>query len=187
MHLPLLLPNLICSYLLCICQAQPTAWHTHTLNMGTSKDPAFIRLKCRRRFNLLLSAVHLPGTANSLADALSHNNPPPSFFCSNYPQANTHPSSSNRPTGALQNPTGLFNTILFSLHSQAVCFTALCPSYSLQPYPCLERTLCLFMAYLGKQHPQLCATGAQVSNSLTSYRPTLNHFLADTPKLHYVL
>ena len=29
-HLPLLLPNLICSYLLCICQAQPTAWLTHT-------------------------------------------------------------------------------------------------------------------------------------------------------------
>ena len=115
---PTFLPDLICFYLLCICQAQLTAWP------------------------MLCPTI----------------TPLPPFFCSNYPQANTHPSSSNRPTGALQNPTGLFNTILFSLHSQAVRFTALCPSYSLQPYPCSERTLCLFMAYLGKQHPQLCAT-----------------------------
>ena len=116
-HSPEVPPDLICFYLLCICQAQQTAWPM------------------------------LSPTINPLP-----------LFCSNYPQANTHPSSSNRPTGALQNPTGLFNTILFSLHSQAVRFTALCLSYSLQPYPCSERTLCLFMAYLGKQHPQSCAT-----------------------------
>ena len=105
---PTFLPDLICFYLLCICQAQLTAWP----------------MLCP---TITLFLFQLP-------------------------------SSSNRPTGALQNPTGLFNTILFSLHSQAVRFTALCPSYSLQPYPCSERTLCLFMAYLGKQHPQLCAT-----------------------------
>ena len=79
-------------YLLCICQAQQTAWPM-----------------------LCPTITPLP------------------LFCSNYSQANTHPSSSNRPTGALQNPTGLFNTILSSLHSQAVRFTALCLSYSLQP------------------------------------------------------
>ena len=141
------------------------------------------------QFNLLLSAVHLPGTANSLADAHSQygykqrpriHSPevPPTFLpdlicfyllCICQAQLTAWPMLcptitplppfsvpiTHRPTpipapvidllhGALQNPTGLFNTILFSLHSRAVRFTALCPSYSLQPYPCSERTLCLF-------------------------------------------
>ena len=43
------------------------------------------------RFNLLLSAVHIAGAANGLADALSRNNLP--LFLSNYPQANSQGST----------------------------------------------------------------------------------------------
>ncbi len=42
------------------------------------------------KFNLLLSAVHLAGSDNELADALSRNNLP--YFLSNHPQAICSPS-----------------------------------------------------------------------------------------------
>ena len=65
------------------------------INSGTSRDPMVMSLMwCLHfivaKFNLLISAAHLPGAANSLADSLSHDNL--SFFLSNYPQANRNPS-----------------------------------------------------------------------------------------------
>ena len=51
----------------------------HIINSGTSSDcyaMALIRGLhfITARFNIALSAVHLPGSENALADALSHNN-----------------------------------------------------------------------------------------------------------------
>ncbi len=65
------------------------------LGTGTSRDPTVMGLlRCLHfiaaKFNLLLSAVHLAGKANSLADALSRNNL--TLFLTNYPQANSKAS-----------------------------------------------------------------------------------------------
>ena len=65
------------------------------LNTGTSKDPTVMGLmRCLHfitaKFNILLSAVHLAGKANGLADALSRNNH--TLFLDNYPPANRKPS-----------------------------------------------------------------------------------------------
>ena len=51
----------------------------HIINSGTSSDPyAMALIRCLHfitaRFNIALSAVHLPGSENALADALSRNN-----------------------------------------------------------------------------------------------------------------
>ena len=115
---PIFLPDLICFYLLCICQAQLTAWPM--LCPTITPLPPFS-----------VPITHRPTPIPApVIDLLAHSKT--QLDCST-----------------------LYYLVL---HSQAVRFTALCPSYSLQPYPCSERTLCLFMAYLGKQHPQLCAT-----------------------------
>ena len=68
----------------------------HIINSGTSSDSyAMALLRCLHftaaRFNILLSAVHLPGSNNALADALSRNNL--SCFLIHNPQASKHPSS----------------------------------------------------------------------------------------------
>ena len=65
------------------------------INFGTSKDPTVMCLiRClyfiAAKFNLLISAVHLAGSANGLADALSRNNRV--SFLINHPQANHLPS-----------------------------------------------------------------------------------------------
>ena len=94
-----------------------------------------------------VSAVHLPGTANSLADALSHNNPPSPFSV----------PITHRQTPI---PAPVIDLLAHS-KTQLDCSTL----YSLTSSP-LHRSLpqlqppaiCLFMAYLGKQHPQSCAT-----------------------------
>ena len=66
------------------------------LNTGTSRDPTVMGLmRCLHfiaaKFNMLISAVHLAGTRNTLADALSRNNLP--LFFKHYPQANHKPST----------------------------------------------------------------------------------------------
>ena len=65
------------------------------INSGTSKEPeAMALLRClffiAARNNLLITAAHLPGSLNQVADALSRNNLP--LFSTVYPQADPHPS-----------------------------------------------------------------------------------------------
>ena len=74
--------------ILCWCDNEAVV---HIINTGTSRDPTAMSLMrylyfIAAKFNLLISAIHLAGKANSLADALSRNNL--SFFLSSYPQAN---------------------------------------------------------------------------------------------------
>ena len=74
--------------ILCRCDNEAVV---HIVNTGTSRDPVAMGLmRClffiSAKYNLLLSATHIAGTANGLADALSRNNLP--SFLSNYPQAN---------------------------------------------------------------------------------------------------
>ncbi len=78
--------------ILCRCDNEAVVY---IINSGTSKDPTVMGLmRCLyficAKFNLLISAVHLAGIANSLADALSRNKLP--IFLLNHPQANQAPS-----------------------------------------------------------------------------------------------
>ena len=78
---------------LCRCN---NAAAVHIINSGTSSDPYTMALiRCvhfiTARFNIALSAVHLPDSENALTDALSRNNPS-QFFLYN-PQASRHPQS----------------------------------------------------------------------------------------------
>ena len=78
---------------LCCCD---NAAAVHIINSGTSSDPyAMALIRCLHfitaRFNIALSAVHLPGSENALADALSRNNL--SHFFLHKPQASRHPST----------------------------------------------------------------------------------------------
>ena len=64
------------------------------INSGTSKDPRVMGLmRCLHfisaKFNLLLSAIHLAGSDNAIADAISRNNLPYVFL--HFPQANSSP------------------------------------------------------------------------------------------------
>ena len=79
--------------ILCRCDNEAVV---SILNTGTSKDPTVMGLmRCLHfiaaKFNLLISAVHLAGKANSLADALSRNNL--AFFLIHYPQAKGEPAT----------------------------------------------------------------------------------------------
>ena len=67
----------------------------HIINSGTSSNAhAMALLRCLHfitaKFNNILSAVHLPGVDNELADALSRNNL--AYFLSHNPQASPLPS-----------------------------------------------------------------------------------------------
>ena len=67
----------------------------HIINSGTSRDPTVMNLmRCLHfiaaRFNILISASHLAGIKNTLADALSRNNS--SLFLHCCPQAHKLPS-----------------------------------------------------------------------------------------------
>ena len=67
----------------------------HIINTGTSRDPVVMSLmRCLHfiaaRFNLLISASHLAGVDNTLADALSRDNLPLFLHCR--PQAHKLPS-----------------------------------------------------------------------------------------------
>ena len=63
------------------------------INSGSSKDQD-VMLRClvfiAAKFNFIVSAVHIPGAQNQLADALSRNNA--LYLLSNYPQALPVPS-----------------------------------------------------------------------------------------------
>ena len=79
--------------ILCRCDNEAVV---HIINTGTSRDPIAMGLmRClsfiSAKFNLLLSATHIAGAANGLADALSRNNL--QLFLSNYPQANLRGST----------------------------------------------------------------------------------------------
>ena len=74
----------------------------HIINTGTSKDPTVMCLmRCLyfivAKFDMILSAVHLAGSANGLADALSRNHL--EKFFANHPQAN--PQASHIPAPLL--------------------------------------------------------------------------------------
>ena len=78
--------------ILCRCDNEAAV---HIFNSGTSKAPeASALLRCLHfiaaRYNLIVSAAHLPGSQNLLADALSRNNL--TLFFDNHPQANPHPT-----------------------------------------------------------------------------------------------
>ena len=77
---------------LCRCDNEAVV---HIINTGTSKDPQVMGLIrylhfIAARFNLLISATHIAGIENSLADALSRDNLP--FFFKHNPQVNCSPS-----------------------------------------------------------------------------------------------
>ena len=72
--------------ILCSCDNEAVV---DIINTGTSKDPTAMGLmRClyfiTAKFNLLISAIHVAGKANGLADALSRNNVP--LFLSSFPQ-----------------------------------------------------------------------------------------------------
>ena len=78
---------------LCRCN---NAVAVHIINSGTSSNPyAMALIRCLHfitaRFNIGLSAVHLPGSKNALGDALSRNNL--SHFFLHNPQASRSPST----------------------------------------------------------------------------------------------
>ena len=77
---------------LCRCDNEAVV---HIINTGTSKDHNVMQLmRCLHfiaaHFNLLITAKHLPGINNEIADALSRNNLP--FFFAHYSQALPLPS-----------------------------------------------------------------------------------------------
>ncbi len=81
----------------CLCDNEAVV---HIINSGMSKDPLVMKvMRCLHfisaKFNLLLSASHLAGINNTLADALSRNNLPLFFHCC--PQADPHPSQLPQP------------------------------------------------------------------------------------------
>ncbi len=113
--------------ILCRCDNEAVV---HIVNSGTSKDPLVMGLmRCLHfitaKFNLLLSATHLAGIENSLADALSRDHL--SFFFTYHPQANQFPSPipsalldllvHSRPDWMSPSWSSMFNNI-FSQHSQ---------------------------------------------------------------------
>ena len=78
--------------ILCHCDTEAVVT---IINSGTSKEPeSMALLRClffiAARNNLLITAVHLPGSSNQIADALSRNNL--QFFSTIFPQANSQPS-----------------------------------------------------------------------------------------------
>ena len=78
---------------LCRCDNEAVV---HIINTGTSRDPIAMGLMhclffITAKFNLLLSAAHIAGANNELADALSRNKR--TLFLSNYPQAIPHGSA----------------------------------------------------------------------------------------------
>ena len=113
--------------ILCRCDNEAVV---HIINSGTSKDPLVMGLmRCLHfitaKFNLLLSATHIAGIENSLADALSRDNL--SFFFTHHPPANHSPSPipsalldllvHSRPDWMSASWSSMFNSI-FSQHSQ---------------------------------------------------------------------
>ena len=86
-------------FVLCRCDNEAVV---HIINTGTSKDSTVMCLmRClyfiTAKFDMTLSAVHLAGSANGLADALSHNQL--KIFFANYPQAS--PQASHIPAPLL--------------------------------------------------------------------------------------
>ena len=78
---------------MCLCD---NAAAVHIINSGTSSDLyAMALIRCLHfitaRLNIALSASHLPGSENAMADALSRNKLSHFFFLN--PQANRYPCS----------------------------------------------------------------------------------------------
>ena len=177
------------------------------LNSGTSKDPTVMGLmRCLHffaaKFSLIVSAVHLPGVDNSLADALSRNNLP--SFLSHCLQACPTPTFSPGSGGSLQ--TGLDipdleQNVQFYLQSALAGstmrayassnrrYTKFCSTHRLQPYPASEDILCKFVAYLGRQHLKHQTIKCYLSGIrfFHIHQAHPNPFLKDMPRLHYVL
>ena len=64
------------------------------INSGYSREPSISHLlRCifffSAKYDFVLTAAHIPGRLNTLADAISRNNAP--YFLSSYLQANTRP------------------------------------------------------------------------------------------------
>ena len=118
----------------------------HIINSGTSKDPSVMGLmRCLHfivaRFNILMSASHVAGSKNSIADALSRNNLP--LFFNEHSQADPSPAPiplvlldlliHTQPDWTSHAWNSMFNTI-FSSHSQKAPY-ALMPQASADTPP----------------------------------------------------
>lgn len=188
---------------LCRCDNQAVV---HT---GTNRDPIAMGLmRClyfiAAKFNLLISAVHLAGTANGLADALSRNNLP--AFISNYPQASPRATPvpealvnllvGTKPDWTSPHWSSTFNSIFnqpcpkahrtYSAHRRYVDF---CSRSGHQLFPASESVLCQYVSFLG--HEKL--KHKTIKSYLSSVRffqilhSSTDPFIRDMPKLQYVL
>ncbi len=147
-----------------------------------------------QKFNLLISAVHLAGKNNSLADALSRNNL--AFFLHHYPQANRTPTNipaalvdllmHSKPDWTSQRWSRMFNSI-FSQHSQAIqCGHTLpatadiatsAPTADLSPIQHLKRPFASLLHTLDDSTSSIAPSRATYlgSDSSTSSKPILTH------------
>ena len=114
--------------ILCRCDNEAVVY---IINSGTSRDPKVMALiRCLHfiiaRHNLLLSATHIAGTENTLADALSRNNLP--LFFAHLPQVNRRPSPippalidllvHSKPDWTSRSWSSMFSTIFMQLSPQ---------------------------------------------------------------------
>ena len=180
----------------------------HIINTGTSRDPQAMGLmRCLHfiaaRFNLLLSATHIAGIANPLADALSHDNL--LLFFKHHPQANCSPSPippallnllARLDIALLEQQvqhylqSALSKNTMRSYTSSHRRYTSFCStSGTTRPFPTSESILCQFVAYLAQQHLKHQTIKCYLSG-IRFYQIIQSHpdpFITNMPKLQYVL
>jgi len=158
------------------------------------------------KFITILSALHLAGSANGIADALSHNQ----FvkFFTNHPQASSHPYHipaplldlliHTKPDWTSPSWNRMFTSIL-NLPFQITQFTPTvpatgdtylnsCSQFGINPYPTSEVILCQFAGFLGRQHLKhktirCYLSGIRYFQIMQSYHDPFIHNLR---RLHYM-
>ena len=159
------------------------------------------------RFNIALSACHLPGSENAMADALSRNKL--SHFFSLNPQANRYPCPIPAAVINLLTKPHLdwtsqawretFSTSYFhatlskntqhsysSAHHRYINF---CSYSGLIAYPSNEDTLCKYVSFLGQEQLKHQTVKSYLSG-IRYYNIEQSHpdpFIKDMPRLQYIL